>query len=371
MKLNVKIIGITFIVVLFLALFAYYIFSPDIMFLKTTDPKKLIQFENTRVTGWNKGKKSYELFAKFGWTTHGGNVTYFEDVWGGKVFDEGKIVARNIRALQVKAYKYSEVMEATAKKEDRSGALSLEVDFHKVGTKESEPRWVSISANKLKYDPSKKKTILTGNVVLKEKDISIYSKKADIDHEDKVAILSGNLALKRDDLEILGDYLKAETSPDRYIIEGNVSVLQPGKVALGENAVYLGEEEIITLSGKAQLILEKGKALLKEEGVKEMKSPEAKEALEEKTVLECNELELLTDPDDAIAKGDVLVTQKDKTAKADYAKYLDSEDKIILTGNVFMKRESDWIKTEKIIISIEDETFEAFGKVETEFKLKK
>ena len=338
-KQNIKVLGVILFLILLFAVAIFYIFSPGIMLLKIGENEKTVEFESARITGWDKGEKSFELYSKRGWATVGGNITYFEEVAEGKIFEKGKIIAKNIEAPEVKTFKHSEAIEAYAGGEKK---IRLEINLQKEGSSEREARWARISAKELKYVPSEKKVTLAGDLIL-----------------------------KRDDMRIIGDRLVSSSPYDVFFIEGNVSVSLPGKVAFSDSAEFSKKDEALTLRGKSKLILEKGKSLIKEEDMKQMKNPETKIALEEKTVIECNELKLFTKNSDSLSQGGVIVTQKDKSAKADQAEYLDQEKNIILTGNVFMNKEGEWIKTKKIIVSIKDETFEAFGGVETEFKLKK
>ncbi|MCX5725894.1 MAG: hypothetical protein NT030_01700, partial [Candidatus Saganbacteria bacterium] len=324
---------------LLVAVAIFYIFSPQIMLLKVGEQEKVIKFESARVTGWNKGVKSFELYSKNGWAAEGGNTTYFEDVTGGKIFEGGKIIARDISAFEVRTFRRSEAIEAYAGK---GVPLRLEINLQKEGSSEGGQRWAAVSAKELKYDPGEKKVHLLGD-----------------------------LALKRDDMRIFGESLTSDTSYDIFYVVGNVSVSLPGKIAFSENAEFIRKEDVLTLHRGAKLVLEKGGSFIKEEDLAALRNPEAREALEEKTVLECKELKLFTKTSDALAEGDVSVTQKERSAKADRAEYLDPQKIIILTGNVFMKKGKDWIRTEKVIVSVKDETFEASGRVETEFKLKK
>jgi lipopolysaccharide assembly outer membrane protein LptD (OstA) len=110
---------------------------------------------------------------------------------------------------------------------------------------------------------------------------------------------------------------------------------------------------------------------MKEKSAEKVKGEEAKGALQEKTVITCNRLRLSTENGDCTAYGKVLVSQKDKEAKSDEAFYQEESENIILTGNVYMKRKNDWVKANKVIVSVDKETFEAIGAVETIFKVKK
>ena len=73
---------------------------------------------------------------------------------------------------------------------------------------------------------------------------------------------------------------------------------------------------------------------------------------------------------DMQADGRVKVEQEGRLATGDRATYTERDQTIIVSGNVRM-READgsWLRADKVIIAIADETFEATGNVETEFTL--
>jgi len=100
-----------------------------------------------------------------------------------------------------------------------------------------------------------------------------------------------------------------------------------------------------------------------------LKNPEARKFLKEKTVLYADRLDLSTKTSNAKAYGSVLVVQNEKEAKADMAIYDDKEETMVLTGNVYLKKKDDWVKAEKVLVSVRNETFEAVGSVEAEFKI--
>ncbi len=123
------------------------------------------------------------------------------------------------------------------------------------------------------------------------------------------------------------------------------------------------------MKGATKAIFEKAIAILKEETARDLKNPEAKKILKEKTILTSDKLVFSTKTGDASASGSVFVSQKGREAKADHAEYNDKEEILTLTGNVFMKKGKDWVSAKKVIVTVRDETFEAEGGVEAEFKL--
>jgi lipopolysaccharide assembly outer membrane protein LptD (OstA) len=156
-----------------------------------------------------------------------------------------------------------------------------------------------------------------------------------------------------------------------FTADGSLEVIQGKKISIAKRAIYLQPSSTIILSGDVKTVIEKARALLKEGTAEKLKSDDAKKLLREKTVLISDSLEFKTKSGDAKAVGNVHVSQKNNEAKADSALYSDEQESIDLEGNVFLKKEKQWIKCQKVLVSIKNETFTATGSVEAEFKIKK
>ena len=185
------------------------------------------------------------------------------------------------------------------------------------------------------------------------------------------ANISGGVRIIKDDTKISGKKMVAYFEEDTYTVSGDVEITQKGKAAVGEVAILDEKRGEIKLEKNVRFLIEKGTALIEEEAAENLRNPEAKEILKEKTVLMCDVLKLPTKGKDAEATGSVEIMQQEKRAKSDKAVYRGDSETIVLTGNVFIEKGSEWIKTQKVIVSVSEESFEAVGKVEAEFKIKK
>ena len=96
---------------------------------------------------------------------------------------------------------------------------------------------------------------------------------------------------------------------------------------------------------------------------------EVNSLLKSKTFITCKNLIFSNSNSDARAWDDVFITQKGKEAKAQEAFYNDEEETITMNGNVYLKKEGKWVSAQQIIISVNNETFDAIGSVEAEFKI--
>jgi lipopolysaccharide assembly outer membrane protein LptD (OstA) len=359
---------------------------------------KIAEFKATRISGRKEGRKVWEFYAEEGWTAKDREITYLYNVKDGKIYQGKKLAVKDLTAPRVKAYRHSEIVEVFGSHEGKESEASLLSAFI-----EEREEWTKITADFLKYIPSEKRSEIQGNVRLYKKDSSISAQKIRFDHEKKTANISGDIQLKRKDgilradsmnyfsdderieaeghvnLKITEGRLKTEIKARRasffsdiskdMFIQGSLEALQGKKLAIAQEGFYSQKNKKLTMRGNARTIFEKGRAILKEETVQTLKNPEAKKILKEKTILTCDELIFSTQTGDASASGSVLVSQNEREAKAHRAVYNDKDEILTLTGNVFMKKESEWISAKQVTVSIRDETFEAVGAVEAEFKL--
>jgi len=375
--INWKIVGISLGLILLLLWILYYaVTSPDINLLGLAPPEKITEFKAARIAGWESGKKLWELYADQAWSTKFGRETIFENVEHGTVYKKGEIVVKNLRAKRVKIFKYSKNVEAFKFRDSSTeeGYLEAEIDLSRVSTeenKEEKPRIVLISADHLRYDQRVNKTYLDGAIKVEEKDLMLLGKKVEADHDKKIIEVLESPKLSVHNSTITGGKIIADFDGGNFIVEEHAEVIQENKAAVARYAEYDKEGNTITMTENVELIIEKGTAILSEEAVKDLRNPEAKETLKEKTILRCQKLLLQSNGRNAFATGGVTVTQKEKSARANQAEYLSEEEIIILTGAVTLKKGEEWIKTKKVIVSVEKETFEATGAVETKFKLKK
>jgi lipopolysaccharide assembly outer membrane protein LptD (OstA) len=202
----------------------------------------------------------------------------------------------------------------------------------------------------------------------------VKGEKALFTNEDKNLKIEGGVDSRlEEDTYLKCGRLTLSSEDKNAAAEDSVEVNQPGKLASGERAEFKDKTKTLTLSNNVKCVFEKGRDLIDQETARKLTHSEAKAALEEKTVLSADSLAISTENKNAKAKTKVLVSQKGKTAKADGADYDDQKKTITLSQNVYLLKETtgEWIKTGKVIVSVEDETFKAQGGVETEFILKK
>jgi len=387
---------------LILLLGVYFFVLPKEAAFDDEKIEKIAEFENTRVAGHKEGKKVWVFYAKNGWMDRGKTTTYLLDVEKGMLYKDGDLIVQNLKAPRVRAFRHSEIVEASKKSGDKY-RLSAQIAFTS-RKKGKERKFADLSANFLRYNPNTEKSEIERDIKVVGKEVTLYAQKMQVDHDKEVAELEKDIRVIRSDIDLTCDRLHYDSELERLnasgkvkakidgdpaafvnadsmdlfaddekdvVISGDLRITQGKKASVADRAVYNKEKGKLTLSGKVHSIIDKGEALLKEDTARKLRTKEAKDLLAEKTLLDANKLVMYTENGNADAYGDVFVTQKGREAKAEKAAYSEDTEIITLTGNVFMKKEKEWVKCQSVDVSVKNETFEASGEVESMFQIKK
>jgi lipopolysaccharide assembly outer membrane protein LptD (OstA) len=375
---NKKLVSAIAGAIVFFGIFIYIgIKSPSINLLGVAPPEKIIEFSKTRVVGWGDGKKLWEVEAEEIWSTKNKSRTTFEHVKDGTVYKNGRPIVKSLKARRVIHHTWSKKIEGYGRAADEEGGrrkLRAFVDIANISSNESgfkKQRFIRLEADSINYDPNSERAEAEGDVVVYEKGFEIYGGRMEIIGRNSTAKIDGGLKIKKDDTTISGKELIARFEEDKYTITGGVEIVQKDKAAIGDSATLNERTGEIRLKNNVRFLIEKGTAFVEEDVAESLRNPEAKESLKGKTLLYCSELTLSTKGKDAEATGNVIINQGEKSAKSEHAVYNGETEKIVLTGNVFVEKEGEWLKTEKVVVSVSEESFEATGKVEAEFRFKK
>jgi len=399
----------------------YFITLPKKATFEVEKTERILEFKSAYFSGRENGKKVWEFYARRGWSGKNNDITYFEDISRGKFYKEGDLIVKDLMAPYLKAWRQSKVVEAFGLPEGVTtgeSRLSATIAF----TPRDRRKYALLRADRILYNPNAKTSTITGRIKLKEKESSLFADAMTIDHEKETAAASGNINIIRSDLSLACEALEYFAKGERILSRGKISsiikgnpeptiincssmelfadpkkdisasgsleVFQGKKIALCDSLTYNKAQSKIILNGKVKTIIEKAQALLKKETVEKLsaggarlpdgqgpasggKSEEAKKLLYEKTVINSDQMQLSTSNGDANAYGNVIITQKDRIGKADKASYSEKSEMITLSDNVYLKKENQWIRCKTINVSVKDETFDAVGSVEAEFRMKR
>ncbi|HEY6101974.1 MAG TPA: LptA/OstA family protein [bacterium] len=174
--------------------------------------------------------------------------------------------------------------------------------------------------------------------------------------------------LAAQDTKVTADRLRFRWDVNEAEAEGAVVLTQPDKTAKAAAVVYSEARGLIELTGNVEVEQRSGDWLVESGAAQKPRDADTAKALHSPVRLWADRLIIRVETHDMEATGRVKVEQEGRLATGDRATYAQREQTIVVSGNVRM-READgsWLRADRVIIAIADETFEATGNVETEF----
>ncbi|HEU5299260.1 MAG TPA: LptA/OstA family protein [bacterium] len=164
---------------------------------------------------------------------------------------------------------------------------------------------------------------------------------------------------------IAADRMRFRWETNEVDADGSVTVTQPDRTVRAEKLVYSEARDALELTGGVVVDQRSGEALAPE-------APDVAEALRSRTVLRCDRALVRLSARDLTADGSIRVEQEGRLATGDHAVYTSRDRLLVVTGGVRMQEtDGSWLRADKVVISLADETFEAVGNVETEFSVKR
>lgn len=178
-------------------------------------------------------------------------------------------------------------------------------------------------------------------------------------------------ALAKEDTTITAQrFLKFSwAQTDEAEAAGDVAIDQVDKKARGDSAVYSEAKDRIELVGNARLDQVSGQWLIREKLADTPRTEGERQALESLAVLTADRVVITLSTRNSVATGNVKVTQVGRTATGDRGEYDDVAGKIVLTGKRARveRQDGSWLEARTVVVSLKEDTFEAFGDVDTTF----
>jgi lipopolysaccharide export system protein LptA len=361
------------IAVILIALAVYVIkVSDKINLLQSFIPEKIAVLKNVHMSG-KEGEHSWEIIAREGWTGRDRNTTTFEFISEAEIKKNNRPFVKDLKArrLRISKNKDIEVLKKADEEKDGEQYLDMLIDFNALSSKKKKTRFSPLTADSIKFNPDTKKALISGKIRISKDKLLIRSDKIDMDLDKSVATFESRSSFSREGSRLSADSAVALLDEDKIFLSGSIEVTQKNKTAVSDSAVYDDRSRIIVLSSNVKAVIKGLRNMIKEKSAKKIKGEETNIALRERTAVLCDNLQISTDNGDCRAYGRVHVLQKEKEARSDEAVYQENNEEIILTGNVSMKKKDSWVKANKVVVSVDKETFEAIGRVETIFKVKK
>lgn len=204
------------------------------------------------------------------------------------------------------------------------------------------------------------------------KTFDIKSDHAQLRREENIYIWTGNIKFKYDDIDVKSDRLKinkdkklAKFSGNVYLIRNKGEASSPEQSAQENNKQSKGQQEIEEIWSKKLNYDYEQEILVAREDVKLETTKE-----EKPLQLTSQYLKLWTESNDMQAKEDVFVDYDEQEIKGEHLDYTAAEEKMVVTEEVEIKEEDNWIQSKQAVFWLEDDLLEADGQVEMEFKVK-
>ena len=346
-----------------------YIWLPEIDLMGDKRAEKVLEIYNTRAAGWSEGKKTFVIYSKYGWATRMQDKAQFRDIYDGSVFKDGKVIIKQMKAgtVEVNNIRNETLIYGGSYGTPRARAL---IDLK--GNK----KFSLLTCGQIVYGHKTRTAVFSGAPRLRSLTFTIESTTMEVLYDQKRSNLSGNVRMETKNKDGIRTTVRsdmAQLSNDTYDTRflKNVAVTQKNKKAFSDFLDYTDSTGKLLLIGRVKVFFKKAAQMIKKERIKSLRNPETKKALEQETMLTCGLFELSAKNSNAKASQDVVVTQRSSQARSNHAFYDDDLETITLTGNVYVKKEKEWLKTNKVIVYLKTERFEASGGVESLFNLKK
>jgi lipopolysaccharide export system protein LptA len=374
-------------------------------FLENKGPlAKKIELNNMVVSGYKKGKLSWLIKSKYVWSSYNLDHANLENIYEGTLYDNGKIVLKDLAARKVRTNAPQERLTALG------GVIATLI--REVNT---ETHYVNVWAEDLSYFSSDKKTYLSKSVKLKDNDIYINADKAMIDHQTNEVFIKNGFTIKKSLSDIKGNKLNMKIDSQDFIAEenvvlnrkgqeknentlkkentkitcakltmkiadnlatakfyGDIKIWQPDKQGFANKALFNEKNDTLTLQNNAVLIFDKSDWLIDKETISKLKNQEIKKSIQEKLTLRGDTINISTKTKNFNAVGNVKVLLKEKEAKAGNAIYDKEKETITLTNEVWLKnKDNSWVKANLVKVLVDKEEFIAEDQVETKIFLKR
>ncbi len=228
-----------------------------------------------------------------------------------------------------------------------------------------EEKPVQMNADLLSY--SQPVYTLTGNVHFRQEDADLYCDRAEYDEDKDTARATGHLKMTTRETTVTGDLIVADFGQKVADITGNVRLEAQRKKKEPEPAAGA---EAKPAEGATPPPAEEKKG-----ETAEQKPGRFDEYREKLTVITCEHIQYWYEEERAIATGNVVAVQEDKTVTADEAVYIrnDNEETLTLTGNPakLVMKNGNHMETPKVMIDLRTEVLKTGGPATGVFKREK
>ncbi|MCK8816362.1 hypothetical protein MWH28_03155 [Natroniella sulfidigena] len=167
--------------------------------------------------------------------------------------------------------------------------------------------------------------------------------------EEEIYLATGDVYFLYQDDEITAEQLEMNRKTEKLFFTEDVYLEQTaGDQIWGQQLTLQLQEDLLIAEEEVRLKTEKGGEPLD---------------------LTADYLKIWTDTDDLLATGDLFVIYDGQEVTGERLESQADKDEIVITENVEIKEDDQWLQAKKVVIDLETGDFDATGDVKLEFEL--
>jgi len=267
----------------------------------------LVEIDNSEITGYKNNKINWKITAKQIWAGHNRDILTAENILNGQVFDDyGKVIIKNFQAESIIMNRYSKSLSGEKINCLLSNRKSIK-NNNVLEAYEDKNQTLNIKSNAMRYFGDSKKTYFYNGVILTQGKSKIFTETIEVDNEKNIAYLDRPFRMQGTDFTVSGNQMIIYIDDEYSELMGNISGFRPGTV------------------------------------IKNMAIDERERLLKAKnTYLKCDYLKYITknDADFVELKGNIVISQNDKSIAGDIGSYDNKNNLFILNSNIKLNAEN-------------------------------
>ncbi|WP_408955162.1 LptA/OstA family protein [Natroniella sp. ANB-PHB2] len=167
--------------------------------------------------------------------------------------------------------------------------------------------------------------------------------------EEEIYLARGDIYFSYQEDEITAEHLEMNRNTEELVFSDDVYLEQiDGDQIWGQQLILKLQEDLLIVEDEVRLKTEKEGKLLD---------------------LRADYLEILTASDDLLARGDLFIIYDGQEIKGEKLDYQATKNEIIITDNVVVREDGQWLQAKKLVIDLETGDFDATENVKLEFEL--
>lgn len=367
-------------------------------YIKEDDYKssKVIEVKESVLRGFRKGRKSWQILVDYAWAGQSKYLFRGNKIHSGTVFDsQSKIVLKDLSADEVK-------VNTKSKNFDAIGGINA--TFIR---RDRQPRpgrdYITVKAGKYAFFNATQSSYLEDNVVLTLEDKTIIpGGRAEIDHEKNQVTIVNGFSFSSDDFKVTANTIVIDIDKEIGYVSGNIKghrraqklagkaekreaglSKKPTSFTADKLTYYFGADEkmisrknvkiwqtdktikcdLAEYKPKSKTFLAKGNIRATSTSLKWLIKPdttpkhnkEVSQIVNSATDLRANQLRFNRDAKRLEVEGKVRLKQNNLSVSSGKLVYDDARKQLIFTKKVHLKRKEYEVKSESLVIDIDNE----------------